>query len=212
MYVPTHFAAPDADVLALLQTGDAAHLVTPTPEGLAATFLPLLFEPSPAPGQPIVGGRLLGHVARNNPHWRQAAVATGQSLAILNGRDAYVSPRLYASKLEHGRVVPTWNYLSVQVFGELVVHDDVDWLADLVTRLTDHHESGAPAPWAVSDAPAAFIAGQLRAIVGLELQITRVEAKAKFSQNRSAEDRQGVRAGLGDDFALEPPATPPAAP
>jgi transcriptional regulator len=219
MYVPAHFAAADSAVLALLSSGGAAHLVTPAADGLAATFLPLLYSPAGAArdahgqsagaaeagaDQTLVGGSLLGHVARNNPHWQVATRANGESLAIVNGPDAYISPSWYASKAEHGRVVPTWNYLSVQVFGRLVVHEDTDWLRGLVTRLTDVHEAGMPAPWSVTDAPETFIDGQLRAIVGLELVITRVEAKAKFSQNRSAADRAGVRAALGDGFALDP--------
>ena len=202
MYVPAHFAAPDEAVVGLLGSGDAAHLVTPSADGLVATFLPLLFQPGPDGGP--VGGRLLGHVARNNPHWQHAGRASGDSLAIVNGPDAYVSPSMYPSKAEHGRVVPTWNYLSVQVFGALVVHDDVDWLRTLVTRLTEHHEAARPAPWSVTDAPPAYVDGQLRAIVGLELVIARVAAKAKFSQNRPAADRAGVRAALGDGFAWEP--------
>jgi transcriptional regulator len=188
VYVPAHFAASDDDVRTLLRDLDAVDLVTVTPDGLTSTFLPMLFEP--ATGE---HGALLGHVARNNPHWQHAGA---QSLVIARGPDAYVSPNWYASKAEHGRVVPTWNYLSVQLHGRLVVHDDVSWLRDLVTRLTDRHEAGSSRPWAVGDAPETFVAGQLRAIVGVELVITRVEGKAKLSQNRSGADQAGVIAGL----------------
>ncbi|WP_035856007.1 FMN-binding negative transcriptional regulator [Cryptosporangium arvum] len=186
MYVPSHFAVPAHRQAALLGGGGFAHLVTPTAEGLLSTPLPLLFD----------AGRnaLLGHVARNNPHWRDLPDA--ESLAILTGPDAYVSPGFYASKREHGRVVPTWNYEVLHVHGRLVAHDDVEWLRDLVTRLTDAHESNRAEPWQVTDAPERFIDGQLRAIVGLELVISRVEGKAKLSQNRSDADQEGVIAGL----------------
>jgi len=114
----------------------------------------------------------------------------------VRGPDAYVSPSFYASKAEHGRVVPTWNYLTAHVYGELVVHDDAGWVEALVRRLTDLHEGGTAAPWSVDDTPPAYVAGQLRAIVGLELRISRVEAKAKLSQNQPVADVEGVVAGL----------------
>ncbi|MER6812203.1 FMN-binding negative transcriptional regulator [Spirillospora sp. NPDC000708] len=188
MYIPAHFSAGDAEVRALLDGCGAADLVTSTPRGLVATFLPVLYDPD-------VGehGALLAHVARNNDQW--SAPAQGESLFIVHGPDAYVTPSWYASKAEHGRVVPTWNYLTAHVYGRLVVHDDPAWLESLVRRLTDRHEAGRPAPWSVDDAPPEYIAGQLRAIVGLELVITRIEAKAKLSQNRPAADRDGVAAG-----------------
>ena len=119
-----------------------------------------------------------------------------EALAIVRGPDAYVSPSWYPSKADHGRVVPTWNYLTAHVYGELVVHDDAAWVEDLVRRLTAKHEATTAHPWSVDDAPAGYVAGQLRAIVGLELRIARIEAKAKLSQNRSAADVDGVVAGL----------------
>ena len=131
-------------------------------------------------------------MARNNDQWRKPAL--GESLAIVRGPDAYVSPSWYAAKAEHGRVVPTWNYVTAHVYGRLVVHDDPAWVEDIVRRLTAKHEAarlaspGQPPAWSVDDAPRAFIEGQLRAIVGLELQITRIEAKAKLSQNRPVAD------------------------
>ena len=115
---------------------------------------------------------------------------------IVRGPDAYISPAWYASKAEHGRVVPTWNYVTAHVYGRLVVHDDTAWTEDLVRRLTAKHEAGRARPWSVDDAPPEFIAGQLRAIVGVELLITRIEAKAKLSQNRPAADVEGVIDGL----------------
>jgi transcriptional regulator len=115
---------------------------------------------------------------------------------IVHGPDAYVTPSWYATKAEHGRVVPTWNYVTAHVYGELRVHDDPAWLDALVRRLTDLHESREPAPWSVDDAPSGFLAGQLRAIVGVELVISRIEAKVKMSQNRPAADVEGVIVGL----------------
>lgn len=200
MYVPAHFAMTEPEVAQLLAEAATADLISPTDDGLLATFLPVLYDP--------VAGSLLGHVARNNPHWRAAG---GQSLAIVRGPDAYVSPRLYASKAEHGRVVPTWNYITAHVYGRLVAHDDVEWLRTLVTRLTERHEAADVSenrPWEVTDAPAGYIDGQLRAIVGLELVIDRIEAKSKLSQNRSEADQSGVVAGLSTgDCAAQAVAT-----
>ena len=192
MYIPEHFAADQQDVDALLGNLGAADLITVTDEGLLATFLPLLYEPSAGSH-----GALLGHVARNNDQWRRPAV--GEALVIARGVDGYISPSYYASKAEHGRVVPTWNYLTAHVYGELIVHDDVEWLSGLVRRLTERHEAGREHPWSVDDAPAAYFAGQLRAIVGVELRISRIEAKAKLSQNRPSADIDGVISGLEHD-------------
>jgi len=187
VYVPAHFAMPPEQVRAALEGVVAADLITPSEDGLVATFLPLLYDAE--------RHALLGHVARNNDHWRVAGGAA-ESLVILRGPDHYISPSWYPTKREHGRVVPTWNYTTLHVHGRLVAHDDVEWLRGLVTRLTERHESGRPDRWHVTDAPERYIEGQLRAIVGLEVQITRVEAKAKLSQNRPAEDRSRVVTAL----------------
>jgi transcriptional regulator len=199
MYIPAHFAADDDAVRDLLARHGAADLITLTADGLLATMLPFAYEPA-AGGPGGQWGTLLGHVARNNDQWRKPA--QGESLAIVRGPDAYVSPSWYAAKAEHGRVVPTWNYVTAHVYGELVVHDDPAWVEDVVRRLTAKHEAArtetagqAPA-WSVDDAPRKFIEGQLRAIVGLELRITRIEAKAKLSQNRPVGDVAGIVAGL----------------
>jgi transcriptional regulator len=193
LYVPTHFAAGDDDVRNLLENHGAADLVTSTADGLLATFLPFVFDPS-------VGehGALLGHVARNNDQWRRPPIGPpeAESLVIVRGPDAYVSPTWYASKAEHGRVVPTWNYVTAHVYGSLVIHDDPVWVDALVRRLTERHESGLERPWTPDDAPARYIQGQLRAIVGVEIVISRIEAKLKLSQNRPAADIDGVIAGL----------------
>ncbi|HWG01200.1 MAG TPA: FMN-binding negative transcriptional regulator [Trebonia sp.] len=189
MYVPAHFAPDEATVAELLRHHGAADLVTVTADGLAATMLPFVYVP--AAGE---HGALHGHLARNNDQWRRPA--QGESLAIVRGPDAYITPSWYAAKAEHGRVVPTWNYVTAHVYGRFVVHDDPVWTDDLVRRLTAKHEAGRAHAWSVDDAPRAFIEGQLRAIVGVELQITRIEAKAKLSQNRPAADVAGVISGL----------------
>jgi transcriptional regulator len=189
MYVPAHFAVDDAQVRELLVHHGAADLITMTDQGLLATLLPFVFDPEAGPH-----GALLGHVARNNDQWR--VPARGESLVIVRGADAYISPGWYQSKAEHGRVVPTWNYITAHVYGQLVVHDDPVWVENLVRRLTAKHEAARAEPWSVDDAPEKFVAGQLRAIVGVELAITRIEAKAKLSQNRPEADVVGVVAGL----------------
>src|SRR3984957_18091443 len=195
MYIPAHFAATAAEVDELLAKHGAADLITLTDGGLLATMLPFAYEPSAGEH-----GTLLGHVARNNDQWRKPA--RGESLAIIRGPDSYVSPSWYAAKAEHGRVVPTWNYLTAHVYGRLIVHDDPAWVEDVVRRLTAKHEAarlaspGQRMPWSPDDAPRKFIEGQLRAIVGLELRITRIEAKAKLSQNRPVGDVAGIVAGL----------------
>jgi transcriptional regulator len=196
MYVPTHFAPEDEEVQQLLDHHGAADLVTNGPDGFEATMLPFVHDRE--------RGALLGHLARNNDHWKRA---DGQRcLVILRGPDSYVSPSWYASKAEHGRVVPTWNYVTAHVHGTVTVHDDVDWLDDLVRRLTNLHEADRPAPWRVEDAPEKFVRGQLRAIVGVEVRIDRIDAKFKLSQNRPAADIDGVVAGLrsvGDGAGAE---------
>jgi transcriptional regulator len=188
MYVPAAFAAPDDALGQLLAAPGAVDLISRTADGLTATTLPMLHDPD--------AGTLTGHLARTNPQWRDTV---GDVLVIVRGPDAYVSPAWYASKAEHGRVVPTWDYVLAHVHGELVVHDDPDWLAAHVGRLTAAHERGRAEPWAVSDAPERFVAGQLRAIVGVEVRIGRIEAKWKLSQNRPGADIDGVVAGLAAD-------------
>ena len=194
MYVPAHFAPDAAQVDELLRNHGAADLVTLTEQGLVATMLPFIYVPPAGPRPAGELGALHGHLARNNDQWKLDSV--GEALAIVRGPDAYISPGWYASKTEHGRVVPTWNYITAHVYGRFVVHDDPAWTEDLVRRLTTKHEARRDHPWSVDDAPRPFVEGQLRAIVGVELQITRIEAKAKLSQNRPPADVEGVIAGL----------------
>jgi transcriptional regulator len=189
MYTPASFKVDWPAARSLLADRLTADLVTATAGGLVATFLPVLYEPA---GDGY--GSIIAHVSRNNDQWRLPAI--GDALMVLHGPDAYISPSWYPSKAVDGRVVPTWNYLTVHVYGRLVVHDDPIWVESLVRRLTDKHEAPKPAPWSVNDAPAQYVATQLRAIVGLEVVISRVEAKAKWSQNRPTTDVDGVIRGL----------------
>ena len=199
MYIPKHFREEDLPALhAMIRDSGLATLISPTPEGLLATHLPLLLDADAGPF-----GTLIGHVARGNPHGQVDPEA--ESLVIFRGPDGYVTPSWYAAKRETGKVVPTWNYVAIHAYGRLEVFDDPDRLLDIVTRLTDHHEAGRSAPWAVSDAPADFVATMLKGIRGVALRITRLEGKAKLSQNRPAEDQQrvieGLRAERRDDLA-----------
>ncbi|MBK4717572.1 FMN-binding negative transcriptional regulator [Azospirillum sp. YIM DDC1] len=190
MYVPPAFREDDLPTLhALMRETRLANLVTATDEGLMATPLPLFLAPDEGPC-----GTLYGHLARANPQWKQQSL--GEAMVLFTGPEAYVSPSWYASKEEHGKVVPTWNYIAVHAYGPAEFFDDADRLLEVVTRLTDLHEGRRAAPWAVADAPVDFIRAQLRGIVGLRLPITRIQGKRKMSQNRSAEDRAGVAAGL----------------
>lgn len=191
MYRTAHFAEQDPEALAaLMQAAPLATLVRGGPE-LAADAIPLMAE------RTATGWRLAGHVARANPLWREA---DGQPvLAIFHGAQAYVSPNWYPSKFQHGKMVPTWNYSVVQAHGRLRAIDDPRWLRTFLERLTDRHEGGRAVPWQVSDAPEDYLAATLRAIVGIEIEVTRLEGKLKLSQNRSADDQAGVLRGLEAD-------------
>ena len=190
MYVPPAFREDDLSALhEVIGEARLANLVTATAKGLLATPLPLFLVPDEGPH-----GTLYGHLARANPQWKEAVL--GEAMAIFHGPDAYITPSWYATKREHGKVVPTWNYVAVHAYGPVEFFDDEVRLLDAVTRLTTLHESPRPEPWAVTDAPKTFVGAQLRGIVGLRLPIARIEGKRKMSQNRSAEDRAGVATGL----------------
>ena len=197
MYVPEHFKPDPAAVRELLLNHGAVDLITTTLDGLRATMLPMIYVEPIEDVEGAMPAFLLGHFARKNDHWRQPVI--GEALAIVRGPDAYITPSWYATKQEHGRVVPTWNYITAHVYGQLVIHDDPAWVERNVRQLAGKHESGRQPEWEVDDAPPAYITGQLRAIVGIELQISRIEAKFKLSQNRSAEDVDGVIDGLAED-------------
>jgi transcriptional regulator len=173
------------------------HLVVAGPDGLDAVPVPVVIDEPDGEGG---GLRVRAHVARANPIWRAAPCP---ALLIVSPDDAYVSPGFYPSKASEPRVVPTWNYELVHLHGTLQARPDPAWLETLVRELTVRHEATMPTPWSVDDAPADYIARMLRAIVGVELEVTRIEAKRKLSQNRSVEDVAGVVAGLAgrDDRA-----------
>ena len=193
MYQPAHgkFAVADpAALLAELTRHVPATLVTVGANGLRASILPMLYDPDDGDH-----GTLRGHLARPNPQWRDAG-GDLEALAILDGPDAYVSPALYEEKRLTGKVVPTWNYVTVLAHGTLVARPEPEWLLAHVRRLVERHEAGRDEPWSIDDAPAGYVETMVRAIVGLELRITRLEAKRKLSQNRSAADIAGVIAGL----------------
>jgi transcriptional regulator len=189
VYTPRPFAIDDDEARRLLADVEVAQLVTATESGPLATLMPWIVD--------LENDRLLGHVARPNRQWQTPW--TGYALVLWSGVDGYVSPSWYASKAEHGRVVPTWDYVVLQVFGELVVHDDPAWCDDVVRRLTDRHEQRREAPWSVDDAPADYLEGHLRGIVGIEVTIARIEVSVKMSQNKSEADISGVVDGFTAD-------------
>lgn len=192
MYLPKHFEQPDADAIArLLVAHPLATLAWPSADGLTAEHLPLLWDRSAGDG---AHGTLRGHVARANPVWREAANA--EVLAVFQGPQAYITPSWYPSKAATAKVVPTWNYAVVHMHGRLRITEDAAWLRRLVGRLTDTHEASRAHRWQVDDAPADYIEQMLRAIVGIEIELTLIQGKWKVSQNRSASDRAGVAAGL----------------
>ncbi len=190
MYLPAHFEQHDpAALAALMREHPLAALVSQSADGITADHLPLEYDAR--------AGTLRGHVARANPLWQAADGAA--VLAIFRGAQAYVTPSWYPGKAVTHKVVPTWNYAVVHAHGTLHAVDDAPWLHALVTRLTQHHEAARAAPWAVDDAPADYVQQMLRAIVGIEIRVTRLVGKWKVSQNRSASDREGVAAGLAAD-------------
>lgn len=191
MYTPRAFALDDLpEIQQLIQHTRLAQLVTLGENGLQASHLPLLLNPDEGPN-----GTLYGHLAKANPQWRELQNGS-EALVIFAGADAYISPAFYPAKAEHGKVVPTWNYIAVHAYGTPEVFSDAERLLKVVTALTDRHESGRAQPWRVSDAPADYIDGMLKAIVGFALPIERLVGKRKLSQNRSAADMAGVRDGL----------------
>lgn len=194
MYLPKHFAETDiTEMHALMRAKPLATLVSHGPDGLNANHIPLL----------LTDGKLQGHVARANPLWQEGKV-TGEVLVIFHGDESYISPSGYATKVEHGKVVPTWNYAAVHAYGELRVIDDPAWIFGQISALTATHEDPLSQPWAVSDAPADYIKMMLDAIVGIEISITRLLGKWKVSQNQPPENRASLIAVLekaGDPMA-----------
>ena len=201
MYQPAHgkFRVDEpAQLLGELCREVPATLVTHGPEGFRASILPMLFDSGDGPN-----GTLRGHLARGNPQWREVETALasgveggGEALVIFSGPDAYISPAWYEEKGLTGKVVPTWNYVTVQAVGRLTLHPEPEWLVQHVRRLVERQEAGRADPWSIDDTPEGYVETQVRAIVGLELRIERLEAKQKLSQNRSRADVEGAIVGL----------------
>lgn len=201
MYVPKHFRQERVELLhECMARHPLATVVTLGPAGLEANPVPLLLDPAPQPGAPH--GRLVGHLSRANPQWQHFDPAV-EALAIFQGPNAYVTPAWYPSKAEHGKAVPTWNYAVVQARGRLSVFDDPARLRRVLAELTAAHEASRAQPWAMDDAPAAYIDAQIKAIVGIEIAVRELTGKWKMSQNRTEQDRRGVAAGLAGGSAAE---------
>lgn len=191
MYIPPHFDERDTAVLHdLIRSHPLGTWVVATGQGLVVNHVPFVLDPTEG-----ALGTLRAHVARANPVWKEVPGQL-EALVVFQGPEAYISPSWYASKHEHGKVVPTWNYAVVHAHGTPRVVDDEGWLRENVARLTQAHEAGREVPWQVSDAPSAFIESMLKAIVGIEIPITTLLGKWKVSQNRPAADRLGVATGL----------------
>jgi transcriptional regulator len=198
MYLPAHFAETRIEVLReLVHAHPLGVLVTLGAEGLNANHLPFEWDPEPAPF-----GTLRAHVARANSLWKELSSGT-QPLAIFQGPQHYITPSWYQTKKDTGKVVPTWNYLVVHAYGPMRVIDDVQWLRKFVGALTDRFEAPRAQPWKVEDAPEDFIAAHLKAIVGIEMTVEKLLGKWKASQNRPAQDREGVVKGLREYRSVE---------
>jgi transcriptional regulator len=194
VYIPPHFNEERVDVLhQLIREHGLATLVTYGRSGLIASHVPLVLDTSDSAPAPY--GMLRGHLSRANQQWRDYSPDV-PALVIFAGPQHYITPSWYPAKTEHGKVVPTWNYIVVHAYGRLETYDDRESLLANVEALTTHHEANRAAPWKVSDAPASYIDAQLKGIIGISLRIDRLEGKWKISQNRSAADQASVAAAL----------------
>lgn len=190
MYTPPAFTVADlVEIFEMIRQCRLANFITATSDGPLSSPLPMFLDEKEGEK-----GVLYAHLARPNPQWQVDVI--GHGLAVFMGPDAYVTPSWYASKAEHGKVVPTWNYTAVHASGPVEFFDDTERLLDVVSRLTNLHEGARQDPWATTDAPEAFISAQLRGIVGIRMPIVSLQGKRKMSQNRPEVDRQGVRQGL----------------
>lgn len=206
VYIPRHFEVSEwNEITSFVVRARAADLVTVNPAGMpVATLMPCLWDSSSIGESDF--GRLVMHMAKANPQWKSINPST-QGLAIIHGRQAYVSPSNYEGKFTDHKVVPTWNYQSVHLSGSVEVSEDVELLRQIVSDLTDFHEAERDAPWIVSDADPKYLEAQLHGIVAVTLRVTKVEAKYKLSQNRSVEDRKRViddlaNSQLSDDLEI----------
>lgn len=189
MYVPKHFEQNDPEVLRrVIEDYPLAALIANPASGLCANHIPLRLVKA-ASGESF----LQGHIAKSNDLWSQKVT---EALAVFQGADTYISPSFYPTKKEHGKVVPTWNYVAVHVSGQIRFIDNLSWKMSFLESLTDEHESGQDEPWAISDAPATYTERMMEHIVGLEISVDRMLGKWKLSQNRSEQDKKGVLDGL----------------
>jgi transcriptional regulator len=197
MYQPLHFREDRHEIQhALIRAHPLGLLITSGPGGLLANPIPFLVD-----AETSERGTLRAHLARANPQLAELA-AVEECLVVFQGAQHYITPSFYETKRETGKVVPTWNYITVHAWGRPRVMDDAAWVRRQIEDLTAHNEQTRAVAWKVSDAPDAFVAAQVGAIVGLEIPIARIEGKWKVSQNRPAADQAGVAAGLrgqGDD-------------
>jgi len=192
MYIPRPNQEDRIPVIhKLMEEQPFASLITVGSSGLFASHIPMVLEQNGAMG------RLKGHLSRANTQWRDYTPSV-QALAIFSGPQHYITPTWYPEKQETGKVVPTWNYVVVHAYGHLKLIEDRDWLMAHLQSLVNIHEADSPVPWTVGDAPADYIASQVKGIVGLEMAIERIEGKWKVSQNRSEQDRRGVAKGLAE--------------
>ena len=193
MYQPPHFREDRREVQHdLIRRHPLGLLISAGPGGLLANPIPFLMD---ADGSEY--GTLRCHVARANAQWQELD-GSADCLVVFQGPQDYVTPSWYATKRETGKVVPTWNYATVHAWGRPRVIEDADWLRRQIDDLTRLRETPRALPWAVEDAPPAFVAGQIKGIVGIEIPVARLEGKWKMSQNRSDADRQGVAEGYGE--------------
>jgi transcriptional regulator len=189
VYLPQTFTVSNsAEILGSLRATGVGHLVTSDASSFVSSFIPFVVDDALT--------LMDGHFARANQHWRNISVDGTPGLMIVTGAEGYVSPSWYPSKAETGQVVPTWNYEVIHLHGRLRIVDTVEFVADVVRRLTEQHESGRTVPWSVDDAPSDYLQRMYGAIVGLQFSIERVEAKRKMSQNKTIEDQRGVANGL----------------
>ena len=194
MYVPAKHAVDEESAWSIVREAGAGTLVANTPEGLQSVFVPVVVRDE--------GRTLVAHVARANPWWREVR-AGAEVLGLFLAASAYVSPSLYPSRLENPGVVPTWNYVAAEVRASVRVHEDPQWLGRQVRLVTDQFEASRSPQWSVDDSSDTYVAAQLRAIVGIELQVKAITGKAKLSQNRPAVDREAVRTNFAEGTAQE---------
>lgn len=191
MYQPPHFREDRLEVQhALIRAHPLGLLVTNGKTGLLANPIPFVLDEAASPL-----GTLRAHLSRANPQWRDFDPEQ-EALVVFQGTETYITPSWYATKRETGKVVPTWNYAIVQAYGRMQVKDDPEWLLRQITAMTSAQEASRQEPWAVSDAPAEFLTAQMKGIVGVEIEISRIDGKWKVSQNRPEADRRGVAEGL----------------